>query len=107
MALALMVDVRGLTPKATSSDICQQVIKSETVLSRDHLTKILAISERTAQTNVQQIIAEPYCRLSPITIRAGVTADREAYPLEFDPDTWLVMLYEDGEYAGFDFSFQR
>lgn len=107
MALALMVDVRSFTPNAAPNDLCQQVVRPDAVLSRDHLTQILAISERTARNQVQQVIAEPYCHLSPISIRAGVLAEREAYPLEFDPDTWLVMLYEGEEYAGFDFSFQR
>ncbi|NER00374.1 MAG: hypothetical protein F6K30_27370 [Cyanothece sp. SIO2G6] len=107
MALALLVDVRPFTPKAAPSNLCQQMVRPDAVLSRDHLTQILAISERTARSAVQQVMAEPYCRLSPVSIRAGVLAEREAYPLGFDPDTWLVMLYEGEEYAGFDFSFQR
>jgi len=53
------------------------------------------------------VIAEPYCTLSPVEVREGVTAQREAYPLEFNPETWFVVLYEGEEYAGFDFSFSR
>lgn len=106
-ALALMTDVQSLMPSATVSDFCQRVVKTEALLSREHLAQLLAVSERSPKSSVQQVIAEPYCQLPTLELRAGVPAEREAYPLAFDPDTWFVVLYEDGEYAGFDFSFRK
>lgn len=107
LALGLMTDVQAWLPKAEAREICQEVVQPEAILSRDRLAKVLAVSERTAKTAIQQVVAEPYCRLPSVSIRAGVVAEREVYPLAFDPDTWLVMLYEGDEYAGFDFSFRK
>lgn len=107
LALGLMTDVQAWLPQSEASDVCQEVVRHDAILSREHLAKILAVSERTAKTAIQQVVAEPYCRLPAVSIRAGVVANREAYPLAFDPDTWLVMLYEGEEYAGFDFSFRK
>ncbi|NET49636.1 MAG: hypothetical protein F6K09_13130 [Merismopedia sp. SIO2A8] len=103
----LVLDVRRWIPQPAVSDLCLEMVRPDAILSRTHLAQLLAVSERTSKTAIQQVVAEPYCRLSKVSIRAGVTANREAYPLEFDPDTWLVMLYEGDEYAGFDFSFQK
>ena len=107
LALVLMTDVRQFLPKAEAKEICQEVIQPDAILSRTHLAQLLAVSERSAKTAIQQVVAEPYCRLPSVSIRAGITAEREVYPLAFDPDTWLVMLYEGDEYAGFDFSFRK
>lgn len=107
LALLLMTDVQAWLPQSEVKEICQEVIRPDAILSRDHLAKLLAVSERTAKTAIQQVVAEPYCRLPSVSIRAGVVAEREVYPLAFDPDTWLIMLYEGDEYAGFDFSFRK
>lgn len=106
-ALALMTDVHSLIPTASSVDFCQTVVQPEALLSRDHLAQLLTVSERSSKATVQQVISEPYCQLPSVELRAGVPAEREAYPLAFDPDTWFVVLYEEGEYAGFDFSFRK
>lgn len=89
------------------SDVCQEKVAPQSVLSRGELSQLLAIPERSSKEAVQQVVDAPYCTLSPAAIREGALAEREAYPLEFDPQTWLVVLYEEGEYAGYDFSFYR
>ena len=61
---------------------------------------------RDAKTRVRQIVSEPYCQLPTLKVRSGVDAEREAYPLAFDPGTTLVILYENDEYAGYRFSFE-
>ena len=91
---------------STDKDNCQKIVQSSAVLSRKQLGKILTVPERSNQNTVRNIVAEPYCQLPSLEIRDGITATREAYPLAFDPSTWLVMLYEGDEYAGFSFSFQ-
>ncbi len=83
---------------------CQEVVQPQSVLSRERLTKLLSIPERASKEQVRQVIQEPYCLMPSIKIRAGVSAVREAYPLESDPDTWVVMLYEGDEYAGYRFN---
>lgn len=106
-ALALWVDPQGLLPKMASKDTCQQVIRETAVLSREQLTQMLSVPERANKQAIRQVMQLPYCRLSAIQPRAGITAEREAYPLAFDPKTWLVVLYEGDEYAGYSFSFRH
>ncbi|NEQ54467.1 MAG: hypothetical protein F6K11_30775 [Leptolyngbya sp. SIO3F4] len=108
-AMGLLVDA-GIYLKAdaasTQKDNCQKIVQSSAVLSRAQLGKLLTVPERSNQQNVRDIVAEPYCKLPSMEIRDGIKASREAYPLAFEPSTWLVMLYEGDEYAGFSFSFQ-
>ena len=105
--LSLLFDAGShLQAAADTKDSCQHIVQSSAVLSRAQLAKILTVPERSSQQSVKAIVAEPYCQLPSLELRDGVTAEREAYPLAFTPSTWLVMLYEGDEYAGFSFSFQ-
>jgi hypothetical protein len=106
-ALAFMPGHLKPDAKVANYPLCQTVVKSGAQLSRDQLSRLLSIPERSPKAAVQRITAEPYCTLAPIEARAGVKAEREAYPLAFDLDTWLVLLYENGEYAGYDFTFRQ
>lgn len=94
--------------KAASAqkDLCQNIISSQAVLSREQLTQLLTIPERENRQAIEAIAEEPYCTLASINVRAGVMAERAAYPLAFDPNTWLVVLYEDKEYVGYGFKLQ-
>ena len=108
VALGLLVDPQGLLPKmAAAKDSCQEVISEKAVLSREQLAQVLSVPERANKQAIRQVMKLPYCRLATIQPRAGTNADREAYPLAFDPKTWLVVLYEGDEYAGYSFSFRR
>ncbi|EKU97013.1 hypothetical protein Lepto7375DRAFT_1047 [Leptolyngbya sp. PCC 7375] len=95
--------------KAASAkkDLCQNIISSQAVLSRQQLTQLLTVPERENRQAIEAIAEDPYCTLTAIEVRAGVTAERVAYPLAFDPNTWLVVLYEDEEYAGYGFKLQH
>ncbi|MEL7070052.1 MAG: hypothetical protein AAGN15_15550 [Cyanobacteria bacterium J06581_3] len=118
--LGLLLDVNGVktflsnpaalarSPKITKSveqlsSACTSEVVSTAQLSRQQLLELLAVPERDSKTRIREIVAEPYCQLSAINIRAGVAAEREAYPLAFDPNTTLVILYENDEYAGYRF----
>ncbi|MEB3314353.1 MAG: hypothetical protein VKL98_09425 [Cyanobacteriota bacterium] len=85
---------------------CQAIVHSDASVSREQLAQLLAIPERQAKAAVQKVLAKPYCRLPPLQLRANVVAERESYPLAFDPTTHLVILYENDEYAGYRFRFQ-
>ncbi|MEM9906508.1 MAG: hypothetical protein AAF921_15935, partial [Cyanobacteria bacterium P01_D01_bin.44] len=108
--LALMSFVFNLGFKfqaeAADNNLCEKMVQPTAVLSREQLVKVLSIPERSERQAVQTVVSSPYCHLPDLDIRAGVRAEREAYPLAFDPKTWLVLLYEDGEYAGYAFRFQ-
>lgn len=86
---------------------CHRIVEPSVVLSRQTLADLLTVPERSDQSKVKAIVAEPYCQLADLELRDGVSAQREAYPLAFDPKTWLVVLYEGNEYAGYAFSFQQ
>lgn len=107
-ALGLLVEPQALMSKiAPAKDVCQEVIQPQAVLSRDRLSQLLTIPERSNKEQIRQVMQAPYCRLPDLEVRAGSTAKREAYPLAFDPNTWLVVMYEGEEYAGYSFSFRR
>ena len=113
-SMALLVDT-GLLPRFKSSlkleapapEACQEMVQSRSLLSRAELSQLLAIPERSPKSKVKEVIQEPYCKLATTEVRAGVEAEREAYPLEFDLQVWLIVLYEGEEYAGYAFSFRQ
>lgn len=109
---ALLLDfdkLKAVIPSVNSiaqQDNCSQVVSDQAKLSREQLANLLTIPERDAKSKVRQIVSEPYCQLPTLKVRSGVEAEREAYPLAFDPGTNLVILYENNEYAGYRFSFE-
>ncbi len=104
--VVLVGDVGTLFQPEAVSDVCQEVVQPDARLSRDDLSKLITIPERDPKTEVREVVREPYCLLPNIEVRAGQQAEREAYPLAFDPQTWVVLLYEGEEYAGYAFSFK-
>ena len=108
LAAVLLGQGQSLLPNrsastASSPETCEAIIRSDARLSRDQLAKLLTIPERDTKENVRKVVSEPYCRLPQLQVRSGVAADREAYPLAFDPTTQLILLYEGDEYAGYRF----
>ncbi|HEY9620873.1 MAG TPA: hypothetical protein V6C78_10910 [Crinalium sp.] len=107
--LGLLIDVRGSISKeqlVNHHESCRGVINRQVAISREQLAKLLIIPERGSKASVRDILKEPYCQLSNLQVRAGVAAEREVYPLAFDPQTRLIVLYEGDEYAGYRFSYQ-
>mgnify|MGYP001791188334 CR=1 FL=1 len=97
---------RSRSQPTVNEKSCHEFVQTEAKLSREQLAELLTIPERDSKERVRQVVSEPYCRLSSLNVRADVQAEREAYPLEFDPETQLVILYENDEYAGYRFNFQ-
>jgi hypothetical protein len=105
----LLMDLRHASPfsamgKRTES--CQGAVTDGVVISREKLAEFLTISERDARSRVEELLQAPYCQLPNLEVRAGVPAERMVYPLAFDPRTWLIVLYEGDEYAGYRFLIQ-
>jgi hypothetical protein len=107
--VGMLIDMRQVIkfPSQKPSTVCEAIVQPQAVLSRSQLSQLLSVPERNSKEAVRAIVAEPYCSLPAVELRAGVSAEREAYPLEFDPKTWFVVLYENNEYAGYDFVFQQ
>ncbi len=82
---------------------CEEMVLPKAQLSGEQLAKLLTVPEPAARTKVQEILKQPYCRLPSLSVRVGAITDRDAYPLAFDPQTWLVVLYEGENYVGYGF----
>jgi len=107
-ALGLLVEPQALMAKLTTSkEVCQRVIQSQAVLSRDRLSQLLTLPEQTKKEQVQQVIQQPYCQLPVVQEQGDRNTQRDAYPLAFDPQTWLIVTYNNDAYTGYSFSFRR
>jgi hypothetical protein len=104
----LLMDVRQGNPfsNARRVESCQGTVTEGVVISREKLAEFLTISERDARSRVEELLQAPYCQLPSLEVRAGIPAERMVYPLAFDPKTWLIVLYEGDEYAGYRFLIQ-
>ncbi|MGF1566699.1 MAG: hypothetical protein ACFCVD_01255 [Nodosilinea sp.] len=108
--LGLVIQGQGLGQRffvagVDQSQDCKAIVQRDAQLSREQLAQLLTIPERDAKAAVRKIVSEPFCKLPELQVRSGVTSEREAYPLAFDPNTQLVILYENDEYAGYRFKF--
>jgi hypothetical protein len=106
--VGLLIDMRGTVTQAPSQsqhEVCQGTINAQVTISKEQLAQLLTVPERDNKTKVRDILKEPYCQLPSLQVRAGVAADRDVYPLAFDSEARLVVLYEGDEYAGYRLSF--
>lgn len=113
--IGLLVDFQGiktflshptLTAHLPAAKTCPNIVQTDSQITREQLAQLLTIPERDAKTRVRQVVNEPYCQYPTLKVRSGVEAEREGYPLAFDPNTTIVILYENDEYAGYRFSFE-
>lgn len=108
-ALGLLLNLPpGVLPDRSASapsrsSACQEIVQPKAALSREQLAQLLTMPERSQRRAVQEIVKEPYCHLPSLSIRAGAMTERDAYPLTFDPQTSLVVLYEGKTYVGYGF----
>lgn len=104
LAVGVLMDFHALPSwgtKNNTGEACEKVLQSEAKLSRVQLARLLTVPEGDRKQKVREILKTPYCQLSSLEIRVGATAQREAYPMDFDPHTWLVVMYEGEQYAGY------
>jgi hypothetical protein len=102
-----LINPRNLLSAKAPQDNCANSPQASAVLSREQLSRILTVTERDPKSKIRAIVPTPYCTLPNLEVRSGVQSVREAYPLAFDPQTWLVLQYEGDEYIGYKFSFRR
>lgn len=105
-ALLISPNLNKEKVQETEAFTCIRQEQPKAVVSRDQVKKLLETELQAPKATVQEFLQTPYCVLSPGKTEAGLPADREAYPLAFDPQTWLVVLYEGDRYAGYDFRFR-
>ena len=117
-ALALLVILPGgVGSQSVPQTDCLEVVRSGAEMSRRQLSQLIAMPAGSSQEAVRQVTDVPYCVLPAGTAgeKAAPKADdpiaqagrREAYPLAFDLDTWVVVAYEANSYVGYDFVFKQ
>ncbi len=109
LALLAVVPNQG-NSKAISQSSCQAIVQSGAEVSRGQISQLLAVPEGSTQAAVRQVVDNPYCTLPSAVSGADgqlSTVTREAYPLAFDREAWLVVNYQSGEYVGYDFVFKH
>ena len=108
VALAgMLINPRDLLGAKAPQALCQSAVQPSVTLSRERLTQLLTVAEGDRKDKVRSIVKAPYCTLAPLEVRKGEPSEREVYPLAFDPQTWLIVLYEGNEYRGYAFSFRQ
>lgn len=90
---------------AGRSEPCTQQVLPSATISREQLSNFINLAQGSDKGQVQAVLGPPYCKLSAIP-EAGL--ERDAYPLRFDPETWLVVRYLNGKtYYDYDFTFHN
>lgn len=87
----------------SSVTTCQTVLNAEQRLSRDQLAQFVSLAKGATQETVHGTIAPPHCTLS----KSNNPQQQEAYPLAFDPNTWFVVNYDQGNYTDYGFVFKE
>lgn len=102
--LKISLDKSSQEPtKALQANFCTELVEPSVALSQEQLSKLTEVPAYSKRQQVEQILKQPYCRLSSLNIRAGTLTEREVYPLASNPSTSLIVLYEDENYLGYGF----
>ncbi len=116
LALLVILPARGGSQSVAQAD-CPEVVRSGAEISRGQLSQLLSLPVGSSKAAIRQVTNAPYCTLPAVSSTdkadeknpnpVAEAAEREAYPLAFDPQAWVVLGYEAGEYVGYDFIFKQ
>jgi hypothetical protein len=84
---------------------CQGPTNPSGIVSRQQLAQLLTLPTATSKQELQALLNLPYCQLA-MPAAEPLSNLSYAYPLEFDPQTWLIITYEGDRYSKYDFSFR-
>ena len=115
LAVSMLLDLKPFNMKSlpflgdrrSFTADCQGNTQTNATVSDQQLAQFLSVPEGVPKQKVRDIVKEPYCQLSALQVRAGATAQREAYKLHSDQpqpqdsDAWLIVLYEGDQYTGY------
>ncbi|MCU0565461.1 MAG: hypothetical protein MUF49_02565 [Oculatellaceae cyanobacterium Prado106] len=100
------IHLGSLTGGRSQAQECDGETNGGGVITRQQLAEFLTISERDTRSRVEEVLPTAHCQLPGIEARAGATAERKVYLLDFNTEARLIVLYEGDEYAGFQFLVQ-
>ncbi|MEM7770228.1 MAG: hypothetical protein AAGA75_06825 [Cyanobacteria bacterium P01_E01_bin.6] len=107
--IGLMIDVQTRNTKTSvvrPFAECEGDIQTNVALTEEQLAHVLTIPERDSREKIRTILSTPYCTLPKFEVRSGVESEREVYSLAFAQQSWLILLFEGDEYAGYRISNQ-
>jgi len=84
------------------TNVCQ-IKRQNATITRAQALKLIATKEGGKRSELVMFLQEPYCQLPELQVRTVEKSKRDVYPLDSDPDIWIVLLYERDEYAGYRF----
>jgi len=89
-------------PSAISSKAvtCAEVGSSAARISRADLAWLLEVPVGSDWAAVMKRLGTPYCFL-----HNGNDLSKVAYPSAWEPSTWIVVIYQGNQYAGYDLSY--
>jgi len=85
------------------NSVCGEIVQPDVLVSQEQLNQLSEVPIYSPSDKVKKILKQPYCRLPALSIRTGALTEREAYPMAFDQQTFLVVLYEGKNYVGYGF----
>jgi hypothetical protein len=104
LALGVTVALQNTISSAQSTrpEACQVFISPNASITRDQLAAFLQLPENARKQDVQQALGMPRCKLAK---RGEI--DRHAYPLRFDPETWIIVEYSGAWMDTYTFTFHN
>ncbi|MBD2092494.1 hypothetical protein H6F67_21840 [Microcoleus sp. FACHB-1515] len=107
-SLAIALSTRAQT-SPERLDPCIEIVQESSLMTRPKLRQFSQVARGSARAEAIAVLGDPYCRLQPLEVElpdgSMATVQREAYPFEFAPHIWYVVMYAGDRYLTFDYSF--
>ncbi|NJL20617.1 MAG: hypothetical protein HC895_07045 [Leptolyngbyaceae cyanobacterium SM1_3_5] len=107
-SFTIALPARAQTPPERL-DPCVEIVQESSLMTRPMLRQFSQVARGSARAEAIAVLGEPYCRLQPLEVElpdgSMATVQREAYPFEFAPHIWYVVMYAGDRYLTFDYSF--
>jgi hypothetical protein len=92
-----------ISPISSSKQpLCVGTVNPTVRISRATLAWLIAVPTGSDQHEVMQQLGAPYCQLP-----SSGELTQVAYPCEWDPSTWIVVVLQSRQYAGYTFRFDN
>lgn len=91
---------KNINPVSEKRSLCIGTVNPTVRISRATLAWLITVPVGSAQREVMGQLGAPYCLFSDVD---GFI--RVAYPCEWDPSTWILIVFQKQQYAGYDFNF--
>lgn len=91
---------RHIHPVSEKRSLCIGTINPTVRISRATLAWLITVPVGSAQREVMEQLGAPYCLLPDAD---GLI--QSVYPCEWDPSTWIIVLFQKQQYISYQFRF--